>query len=105
MPAQTSLPVRGAWVEIRRLKLCPPQTCGRSPCGERGLKWQYLQSVLRRMPRRSPCGERGLKSPAPAALQLPEWLSLPVRGAWVEIKSSREGTMEMVVAPRAGSVG
>ena len=56
-----SLPVRGAWVEI-----CPSQMdentgfC-RSPCGERGLKYQ------------------------PARHKVIAFLSLPVRGAWVEI--------------------
>ena len=34
--------------------------CGRSPCGERGLKCRY--STLSRLRLcRSPCGERGLK--------------------------------------------
>ena len=33
---------------------------GRSPCGERGLKWDYSMKVSAQMSR-SPCGERGLK--------------------------------------------
>ena len=32
-------------------------------------------------------------------------LSLPVRGAWVEISSAISSTISPVVAPRAGSVG
>ena len=32
-------------------------------------------------------------------------LSLPVRGAWVEIEELREAVFEAAVAPRAGSVG
>ena len=32
---------------------------GRSPCGERGLKFRDVSRV-RRIERRSPCGERGL---------------------------------------------
>ena len=33
-----SLPVRGAWVEIVRDIVLSYVLCGRSPCGERGLK-------------------------------------------------------------------
>ena len=56
----------------------------RSPCGERGLKCQFLLCVFQQRLRRSPCGERGLKFSAgePGLI----WnLSLPVRGAWVEM--------------------
>ena len=31
--------------------------------------------------------------------------SLPVRGAWVEIRRTKNMTTEKIVAPRAGSVG
>ena len=55
----------------------------RSPCGERGLKWQGLGSAARCIGR-SPCGERGLKS-ADCRACLIATASLPVRGAWVEI--------------------
>ena len=34
-----SLPVRGAWVEITTKPVYLSLTCGRSPCGERGLKF------------------------------------------------------------------
>ena len=37
-----SLPVRGAWVEIHGKTGKTSRTKGRSPCGERGLKWLYL---------------------------------------------------------------
>mgnify|MGYP006887460809 CR=1 FL=1 len=52
---------------------------------------------------RSPCGERGLKF-------LRRWgtpqycASLPVRGAWIEISASATAFFVPVVAPRAGSV-
>ena len=59
-----SLPVRGAWVEIRQEVNTP--VCNR---------------------RRSPCGERGLKCHSAASF-VPSAGSLPVRGAWVEIASS-----------------
>ena len=56
-----SLPVRGAWVEIAIHHKRFRQVASRSPCGERGLKCEYLFRLCN-------------------ALQ-----SLPVRGAWVEI--------------------
>ena len=36
--ANTSLPVRGAWVEIRNKNESTDANTRRSPCGERGLK-------------------------------------------------------------------
>ncbi len=77
-----SLPMRGAWIEIKVsvskvIRLC------RSPCGERGLKYQS-SAKNHHNNGRSPCGERGLK------LLLAQFLvdrtkSLPMRGAWIEI--------------------
>ena len=80
---------------------------GRSPCGERGLKWLELinkRLVLLSLPVRgawiemawvmgsawvtdcrSPCGERGLKYQQGNRDCLPA-RSLPVRGAWIEIE-------------------
>ena len=54
---------------------------GRSPCGERGLKWLMVT--------------------CPSAC----WMSLPVRGAWVEISVCLSVRSVNFVAPRAGSVG
>ena len=55
----------------------------RSPCGERGLK--YLAGVTYKSEDgRSPCGERGLKYDL-RHTHASTLLSLPVRGAWVEI--------------------
>ena len=56
-----SLPVRGAWIEIR--PVCPPDTgfVRRSPCGERGLKFHVAGVQGISVAGRSPCGERGLK--------------------------------------------
>ena len=52
---------------------------------------------------RSPCGERGLKSAFILALRaLRE--SLPVRGAWIEIRDALRRFGPCHVAPRAGSV-
>ena len=58
----SSLPVRGAWVEI-------------AYTGDNRNKWFC----------RSPCGERGLKSKEKICKYCKRHLSLPVRGAWVEI--------------------
>ena len=59
---KSSLPVRGAWIEIQKSSAAGAMTLGRSPCGERGLK--CTASARRRTPR----------------------MSLPVRGAWIEIR-------------------
>ena len=37
--AKPSLPVRGAWIEIMRNMEQESGEAGRSPCGERGLKY------------------------------------------------------------------
>ena len=55
---------------------------GRSPCGERGLKFTRCEISILLISRRSPCGERGLKSV--------DVIMEPAR---------------IRVAPRAGSVG
>ena len=100
--SRTSLPVRGAWVEIANAgKVAVLE--GRSPCGERGLK--FLFRALRRVHiGRSPCGERGLKSPS-CGVGACGSRSLPVRGAWVEIERCAMALRYSAVAPRAGSVG
>ena len=62
MPAQLlSLPVWGAWIEIFLALQGFFSRAGRSPCGERGLKYRR-PAALGAGARRSPCGERGLKS-------------------------------------------
>ena len=38
VPALASLPVRGAWIEMRHFAAFCGTMRGRSPCGERGLK-------------------------------------------------------------------
>ena len=39
-PEPVSLPVRGAWVEIPKVASTIGMKNGRSPCGERGLKFR-----------------------------------------------------------------
>ena len=55
-----SLPVRGAWVEMCVFSILLFMLVSRSPCGERGLKLDYLHKMLP-MGWSLPCGERGLK--------------------------------------------
>ena len=55
--------MRGAWIEILALRFASSRCSGRSPCGERGLK-SFLYIV------QCDCC----------------CLSLPVRGAWIEIR-------------------
>ena len=75
----------------RGLKLCKAHACavlpGRSPCGERGLK-SVSPAQSTRWNSRSPCGERGLKSCARQSVHHRQG-SLPVRGAWIEIRGRR----------------
>ena len=52
---------------------------------------------------RSPCGERGLKWARNRVCYIPI-RSLPVRGAWIEISPARAMKALTCVAPRAGSV-
>ena len=56
-----SLPIRGAWIEIEKAAMAAQVLEGRSPSGERGLKYPPVESDDR----------------------VP-W-SLPIRGAWIEI--------------------
>ena len=80
-----SLPVRGAWIEMIKHRIVRFVAVRRSPCGERGLKYQW--GAVRRT--------RGVSLPVRGA-----WIeiiisertarrakSLPVRGAWIEIAS------------------
>ena len=52
---------------------------------------------------RSPHGERGLKC-LYAVLIVDDYVSLPARGAWIEISDLAEIKSKVVVAPRTGSV-
>ena len=84
--AAGSLPTRGAWIEITDLLEQRRFFKSRSPHGERGLK-----SLHGFIPRhdgccRSPHGERGLKFFIFYHLGKLT-LSLPTRGAWIEIPS------------------
>ena len=95
--------MRGAWIEIGRVH--QGGNCGqrRSPCGERGLKSPALRPQHTRelsLPVRGAWIEmRHAFGNVPSHV-----LSLPVRGAWIEIGGQRAGERMGEVAPRAGSV-
>ena len=55
------------------------------------------------LPGRSPHGERGLKFEVLAAVQF-VFESLPTRGAWIEIGVHLAAVLVFVVAPHTGSV-
>ena len=75
---------------------------GRSPSGERGLK-SGTSADGNITTRRSPSGERGLKFRRKAVGQsVPQ--SLPIRGAWIEIKWTAWRWTDGEVAPHPGSV-
>ena len=52
--------MRGAWIEMTKCLSRLQILQGRSPCGERGLKYLMIKEV-EFLFCRSPCGERGLK--------------------------------------------
>ena len=81
-----SLPVRGAWIEIQRIR---PFERGNTSLPVRGA-WIEIQSATmgnNQHGSRSPCGERGLKSLV-LSLSTQSVKSLPVRGAWIEIRNT-----------------
>ena len=74
----------------------------RSPCGERGLKFRAAEEATIRglsLPVRG----AWIEIPAPPLCAVVLW-SLPVRGAWIEISFSPFLGKYTAVAPRAGSV-
>ena len=75
-----SLPIRGAWIEIRG-----------------GGNSEHEQA------RRSPSGERGLKCILEQRRRITN-LSLPIRGAWIEIYPHKPNKKARKVAPHPGSV-
>ena len=74
-----SLPARGAWIEIANNAVINTQA-GRSPQGERGLKYKL------------------------PVVELVFYASLPARGAWIEINQMIDWRGDCYVAPRKGSV-
>ena len=81
-----SLPVRGAWIEMICLLTSSNSPVGRSPCGERGLKFLRVRHIGSAKSR-SPCGERGLKCHFGGNAARCKGSSLPVRGAWIEMST------------------
>ena len=84
MPGKaTSLPVRGAWIEIPAAGRRRESSYRRSPCGERGLKCSeqdVRDLAVESLPVRGAWIEMTLDK------RRKKWyLSLPVRGAWIEI--------------------
>ena len=75
-----SLPVRGAWIEMRVAR-----------------KMQLRQE--KSLPVRGAWIEM-----SPPLLKSLISTSLPVRGAWIEIIAGTDGVYDITVAPRAGSV-
>ena len=53
---------------------------------------------------RSPHGERGLKWIRIPAHDTQDWLSLPTRGAWIEMTKPSSPSILEKVAPHTGSV-
>ena len=86
-----SLPMRGAWIEIWISTMQPEIAFGRSPCGERGLKFvgEFTSANAETsLPMRGAWIETHSSSVAakPTAL-------LPLRGAWIKIRGSCQATI------------
>ena len=96
-----SLPIRGAWIEINRDATSPHGRPCRSPSGERGLKLRVNVRQRRRVCR-SPSGERGLKF-VKQGLQNHTRMSLPIRGAWIEIFHLIGTTLPILSLPIRGA--
>ena len=78
-----SLPLRGAWIEIPHYAFAPSTRRPSLPLRGRGLKY-FFDVPCDIFRSRSPCGGRGLKYLPMAQKHIPT-LSLPLRGAWIEI--------------------
>ena len=97
-----SLPLRGAWIEIFAEFTKKKKRERRSPCGERGLKYEIILPETGcnwSLPLRGAWIEIGAVGCVSAALG-----SLPLRGAWIEIAKFLCFFRKIVVAPLAGSV-
>ena len=81
----------------------PAKGDSRSPRGERGLKLDVHARVEPPAVSRSPRGERGLKFSF-ITIKLHSFVSLPARGAWIEITKWCVSAEEVQVAPREGGV-
>ena len=78
---QVSLPVRGAWIEIKRTL-------------------DFFREVSSSLPVRG----AWIEMFAPSDTVTTTVPSLPVRGAWIEIRTDISQRVTWMVAPRAGSV-
>ena len=99
----TSLPVRGAWIEIRWTTCTTTTRQSRSPCGERGLKSGGFWKVRPDTPS-LPVRGAWIEIAINGTSDYPTDKSLPVRGAWIEMVNNHYLYHRASVAPRAGSV-
>ena len=87
---RSSLPVRGAWIEITLERYWKTYNHCRSPCGERGLKFDAVRidgDAGGSLPVRGAWIEMYLVG----AIGIITASSLPVRGAWIEIRRNLRG--------------
>src|SRR5699024_6462139 len=97
-----SLPSRGAWIEI--LEIQNNIRCkGRSPRGERGEKSRTTAPSGRLVPV-APLAGSVDRNNTKMLRDLYMKLSLPSRGAWIEMFMALANSHWLLVAPLAGSV-
>jgi len=97
-----SLPTRGAWIEMTLAQTPRLSEDGRSPHGERGLKFHGKRA--------KPFGYRSLPTRGAWIEIWAKWhckalkRSLPTRGAWIEMTIRVCKIVPLNVAPHTGSV-
>ena len=94
--------MRGAWIEIYPFGFNLKRFSRRSPCGG-----AWIEMNIAGCPGLTawslPMRERGLKCQSgDRVLQYPR--SLPMRGAWIEMRRTLSGKYSPTVAPHAGGV-
>ena len=102
MDDETSLPIRGAWIEIDT-ECCQASAGWSLPIRGAWIEICERPSRLVVVACRSPSGERGLKY-EPGDEPADGLQSLPIRGAWIEISPSATPAAKSTVAPHPGSV-
>ena len=96
-----SLPVRGAWIEMRYAAIDPFTPRGRSPCGERGLKLSDVTNVVGSVAS-LPVRGAWIEMCKTLDKTISQIVSLPVRGAWIEMRSC---TMALALMSRRSPCG
>ena len=100
---ESSLPARGAWIEIIRDLSSSDAANPSLPARGAWIEISVVMNILIIIGR-SPHGERGMKFLCQNSGRRERETSLPARGAWIEMIRGYAVRRERGVAPRTGSV-